>query len=119
MLVNITNDAWFDERIAPRQHMLNAVFRAVENRVPMVRAANTGVTCAIEPSGRVTAFLSDGAGRTDGPGVLWADVSVPDDAAPLTFYARFGDMYGIACAAATVLWLATAVWKRRKQPKEF
>ena len=118
MLVNITNDAWFDERVAPRQHMLNAVFRAVENRVPMVRAANTGVTCAIDSSGRVTAFLSDGAGRTDGPGVLWVDVPVPDDAAPLTFYARFGDMYGIACAVATALWLATAAWKRRKRPQE-
>ena len=119
MLVNMTNDAWFDAAVAPRQHMRNAVLRAVENRVPLVRAANTGVTCAIEPSGRVVAFLSDGAGQTDGPGVLWADVPVPEDAAPLTFYARYGDIYGIACAAATVLWLAAALRNRRKQPKEF
>jgi apolipoprotein N-acyltransferase len=114
MLVNITNDAWFDAVLAPHQHMRNAVLRAVENRVPLVRAANTGVSCVIEPSGRVAAFLSDGAGRTDASGVLWADVAVPPDGAPLTFYARFGDMYGIACAAATVLWLAAARWKRKK-----
>ena len=119
MLVNVTNDAWFDAHVQPRQHMRNAVLRAVENRVPLVRACNTGVTCVIAPSGRVAAFLSDGAGRTDGPGVLWADVPVPADAAPLTFYARYGDIYGIACAVATVLWLATAVGKRRKQAKEF
>lgn len=114
MLVNLTNDAWFDERVAPRQHMRNAVLRAVENRVPLVRAANTGISCVIAPSGRVETRLADEAGRTWMPGVLWADVAVPEDAAPLTFYARFGDMYGIACAVATVLWLASAAWKRRK-----
>ncbi len=117
LLVNITNDAWFDARVAPRQHMRNAVLRAVENRVPLIRAANTGVTCVIEPSGRVAAFLSDGAGRTDGQGVLWADVPVPADGAPLTFYARFGDMYGIACAAATVLWLAVSLRRVRRERK--
>lgn len=121
MLVDLTNDAWFDERVAPRQHMRNAVMRAVENRVPLVRAANTGVSCVIEPSGRVASFLSDGGGRTDAPGVLWADVAVPPEGATLTFHTRLGDMYGIACAAAMLLWLATAGWKRRKaaQAKEF
>ena len=115
MLVDVTNDAWFDGRVAPRQHMRNAVLRAVENRVPLVRAANTGVTCAIEPSGRVASFLSDGGGRTDLPGVLRADVGAPPDGAPLTFYTRFGDMYGIACAAATVLWLAATFRRARRE----
>jgi apolipoprotein N-acyltransferase len=115
LLVNLTNDAWFDEYVSPHQHMRNAVLRAVENRVPLVRAANTGVSCVIEPSGRVAAFLSDGRGRTDAAGVLWADVPVPPDGMSLTFYARFGDMYGIACAVAMSLWLATAMWKRKKQ----
>lgn len=119
MLVNVTNDAWFDERAAPRQHMRNASLRAVENRVPLVRAANTGVSCVIAPSGRVAARLADAAGRTWAPGVLWADVPVPADEAPLTFYARFGDMYGIACAAAMALWLAQTLWKRRNNRKYF
>lgn len=118
MLVNVTNDAWFDAYIAPWQHLRNAVLRAVENRVPLVRAANTGVTGVVEPSGRLAAFLSDGADRTDGPGVLWADVPVPADAAPLTFYARYGDIYGIACAAATVLWPLAALRNRRKTKKD-
>jgi len=116
MLVNLTNDAWFDERIAPRQHMRNATLRAVENRVPLVRAANTGVSCVVAPSGRVVAELSDGRGATSAAGVLWADVPVPSDAAPLTFYARFGDMYGIACAAATTLWLVVALRRGRREP---
>jgi len=112
-LVNVTNDAWFDEVIAPRQHMRNAVLRAVENRVPLIRAANTGVSCVIEPSGAVAAMLSDGAGGTAGAGVLWADVAVPDPTAPLTCYARFGDMYAFACLAATGLWLLAA-WRESR-----
>ena len=114
MLVNVTNDAWFDERAAPRQHMRNASLRAVENRVPLVRAANTGVSCVVAPSGQLAAHLADESGRTWEPGVLWADVPVPADGASLTFYARFGDMYGIACAAATLLWLARTFLQRRK-----
>jgi apolipoprotein N-acyltransferase len=109
MLVNLTNDAWFDEHIAPRQHMRNAVLRAVENRVPLVRAANTGVSCMIEPSGRIASILHDGEGRTWMPGVLWAKVAVPPDSTPLTFYTRYGDMYGIACAVAALLWLVASL----------
>lgn len=115
MLVNLTNDAWFDEDVAPRQHMRNATLRAVENRVPLVRAANTGISCVIEPTGRVSHRLADDAGRTWEPGVLWVDVSAPADSARLTFYTRFGDMYGIACAAATLLWLARTGWKQRNK----
>ena len=119
MLVNVTNDAWFDETVAPNQHLRNAVLRAVENRVPLVRAANTGISCVVAPSGRVGPRLADAAGRTWQAGVLWADVAVPPDGMPLTFYSRYGDMYGIACAAATALWLARAGWNRRKRRNPF
>ena len=115
MLVNVTNDAWFDEETAPMQHMRNALLRAVENRVPLVRAANTGISCAILPSGRVEALLVDGDGRTWEPGVLRAEVAAPPDEMPLTCYARFGDVYGIACAGATVLWVAGALRKRKRE----
>ncbi|NLG34802.1 MAG: apolipoprotein N-acyltransferase [Lentisphaerae bacterium] len=118
LLVNVTNDAWFDDKVAPMQHMRNAVLRAVENRVPLVRAANTGITCAIAPSGRLLARLEDGEGRTWTPGVLPADVSVPPDRMSLTFYSRYGDMYGMACAGATVLWLFAAWHRRRRTPLE-
>ncbi len=116
VLVNITNDAWFDDAVAPNQHMRNAVLRAVENRVPLVRAANTGISCVIGPSGRVLARLADEGGRTWMPGVLHADVPVPPDGMSLTFYTRFGDMYGWACASAAMLWLVAALRPRRKRP---
>jgi apolipoprotein N-acyltransferase len=55
LLVNITNDAWFGRSSAPYQHLAMSRFRAVENRVWLVRAANTGVSAFISPSGRIVA----------------------------------------------------------------
>ena len=49
VLVNITNDAWFGRTSAPRQHLAMAVLRAVENRVPLIRAANTGISAFVLP----------------------------------------------------------------------
>lgn len=117
LLVNLTNDAWFDDALAPMQHMRAAALRTVENRVPLLRAANTGVTCAIDRTGRVTALLHDGdTGRTADAGVLRATVLAPPDGMRLTFYTRFGDIGGVPCAAATALWLA-AGWLRGRRRK--
>ena len=52
ILVNITNDAWFQKTEGAEQHLANAVFRAVETRRPLIRAANTGITCCIDRFGR-------------------------------------------------------------------
>ena len=55
ILINLTNDAWFGKTGAPYQHLSMAVFRAVENRLPMVRAANTGISAIIRQDGRIVA----------------------------------------------------------------
>lgn len=116
LLVNLTNDAWFDDALAPMQHMRAAALRAVENRVPLLRAANTGVTCAIDRTGRVTALLRDGAtGRTADAGVLRATVLAPPDGMRLTFYTRFGNIGGVPCAAATALWLLAGWFRNRRK----
>ena len=57
LLVNVTNDGWFLHSAGSRQHLANAIFRCVETRRPMVRAANTGVTCFVNEFGRVTQML--------------------------------------------------------------
>ncbi len=56
-MVNITNDAWFGKTSAPYQHAQASVFRAVENRIPVVRAANTGLSCFITAEGRIVASV--------------------------------------------------------------
>jgi apolipoprotein N-acyltransferase len=108
LLVNITNDAWFDGSSEPEQHMRQAVFRCVENGVPMVRAANTGVTCSIDASGRV--FRLGPGGVTTG--FMPAGIQVTPATQPRTFYSRHGDWpFGIP-AGICVLGLAFAGLRR-------
>jgi hypothetical protein len=85
LLVNITNDAWFGRSGAPGQHLQMAVFRAVEERVGLARAANTGISALIQPTGEITA-------RTG----LFMMTQITGPVAPKlfrTFYARHGDVF--------------------------
>jgi apolipoprotein N-acyltransferase len=100
LLVDITNDGWFLHSSGSRQHLANAVFRCVETRRPMVRAANTGVTCFINEFGRVTQILRDDTGNTFTEGVLTGEVDVPQDR-QLTFYTHYGEWFAESCAAFT------------------
>lgn len=106
MLVNITNDAWYGRSSAPYQHLSMAVLRAVENRVPLVRAANTGITAIIDRNGRISqstglfreAYLN-GVVRPGGGGSV---------------YTRFGDVFAIICLAASAVIAVEGFRKKRK-----
>ncbi|PYK46868.1 MAG: hypothetical protein DME46_00885 [Verrucomicrobia bacterium] len=95
---NVTNDGWFLRSAGSRQHLANAVFRCVENRRPMVRAANTGVTCFVNEFGRVTQILRDDQGSIFEEGTLIGDVNIAADPT-LTFYAQHGELFAELCAA--------------------
>lgn len=84
VMLLITNDAWFGPAAGPLQHLAQAQLRAIEQGVPMVRVANTGVSAMIDGKGRITAQL--GMGR-DG----FIDAPLPP-VLPVTIYARFGDV---------------------------
>ncbi len=82
-ILNVTNDAWFGESIGPRQHFAQSRMRAIEEGLPVVRVANTGISAVIDPYGRTLKSLP--LGRR---GVV--DSALPK-AIPPTFYATFGD----------------------------
>ena len=86
-MVNVTNDAWFKTSPAAEMHLANAVFRAVENRRPLVRATNNGITCVVNEHGSVspTARLAPFT-----HGMLACELSVPRESG-LTFYTEHGD----------------------------
>ena len=102
LLVDVTNDGWFQHSAGSHQHLANAIFRCVETRRPMIRAANTGVTCFINQFGRVTQELRDEKDSTFTEGVLTGEVMVPTEH-ELTFYARHGELFAKACAAIAVI----------------
>ncbi|HEY2614308.1 MAG TPA: apolipoprotein N-acyltransferase, partial [Chthoniobacterales bacterium] len=104
LLVNVTNDGWFLRSAASRQHVANAIFRCVETRRPMVRAANTGVTCFVNEFGRITQTLLDENGSQFTDGVLTGEVAVPRDGAP-TFYVRHGELFADGCLGISLLLL--------------
>lgn len=101
-LLNVTNDGWFGRSPGPYQHLVSAQFRAVEEGLPLARAANTGITAMIDPYGRVVASLPLGQ-----EGVL--DAALPQ-ALHLTLFARFGVAIPIILA---LLLLITAVFVTR------
>ena len=103
-IVNVTNDGWFGISTGPYQHLQQARVRAIEQGLPLVRAANTGISAVIDPLGRVVARLGLGL-----EGVL--DSTLPA-ANPPTVYARVGDI-----PAAIIVALALIIVIRRRMAK--
>ncbi len=102
-LINITNDAWYGRTSAPYQHMEIARWRAVEFRVPLIRAANTGISTIVDATGRMCGSLP-----LDEQGYLVCNVR------PLnvsTFYARWGDLFAMLCILTSVIGLTYSIKK--------
>ncbi|HEX8283243.1 MAG TPA: apolipoprotein N-acyltransferase [Pyrinomonadaceae bacterium] len=110
VLIEMTNDAYQGDTSVLRQHLSNAVFRAVETGRPLLRVTNTGVSARIDGRGR----LSDETGRFVEATRTWR-VSRSDGR--MTFYAEHGDAFAAACALLSLAALA-ATW-RRKQRVQF
>ncbi len=94
-LITITNDAWFGRTAAPYQHFSMAVFRAVENRMPVIRAANTGISGFIDDRGRIIKatgiFHEDAFAET---------VTISGEK---SFYTRYGNVFGYISIVAAVM----------------
>lgn len=107
LLVNITNDAWFGRTSAPYQHLSMTVFRAVENRLYLVRAANTGITAFIDPLGAIVSQTG-----------LFEKVSLSGTIRfmkGVTLYGIWGDAFVGACGVAFAVMVIMAVMRRKKR----
>jgi apolipoprotein N-acyltransferase len=102
-LLNATNDAWFGTSSGPYQHFASARIRAVEEGLPLVRVANTGISAVVDPYGRLLGRL-----RLNQVGIL--DSALPRPAEGVTLYARYGDRIGLFLI---VIWAFSALIFRR------
>ncbi len=112
LLITLTNDGWFRRSAASRQHLANSVFRAAETKLPLVRAANTGVTAFINRFGAVQRTLEVG-GNTFVEGVLLGEVAVPLRPAE-TFYTRHGDLFSLLALVLTLVAIRTHLLTARR-----
>jgi apolipoprotein N-acyltransferase len=105
-IINVTNDGWFGISTGPYQHLQQARLRAIEEGLPVVRAANTGISAVIDPSGRIVARLGLGL-----EGVL--DANLPTALSP-TIYARIRDIPAGMMVAVALLLVTRRRFARRK-----
>ena len=99
-LVNITNDAWFGVTAAPYQHASHLVMRAIENRVGIARAANTGISEFVDPLGHVHLATALNVQRVEASPVLTTDVR--------TLYVRLGDWVALVAVVGAVACLVAS-----------
>ena len=109
-LVNLTNDGWFLQSPAAEQQLANALFRAVENRRPLLRCTNTGITCTVDPLGRIDRWAAPF--REEVP--FSHLVPIPRHA-PLSIYTRYGDWIAYVACAVVCVSLGCSVLRGRKR----
>jgi apolipoprotein N-acyltransferase len=102
VIVTITNDAWYDGTSAPRQHLNQARLRAVEDDRYLLRAATTGISAFVDPSGRVVAEIP-----MNKQGIIYASFEPRHSETP---YVRFGDWFAWVACVVTVM----AVSRRKR-----
>jgi apolipoprotein N-acyltransferase len=108
LLLNLSNDGWFRGSSEHDMHLAVSIFRAVENRVPLARAVNTGISAVVDGNGRVIAALPKLQ-----EGILTQTIPLDDRA---SLYSACGDWLGSACLAAAVALPVCAMlsWLRRR-----
>ena len=115
-MLNITNDGWFRNSAELDQHLAIMVFRAVENRICMVRAANTGISSFVAPNGYIYDKLTDSkGGYREVSGTLVNRIKLIKKYN--TFYTICGDLFSILCSAASGIMLIMSVLKIRLSRK--
>jgi len=107
VMTTMTNDAWFGDSAAPYQHFSMVIFRAIENRVPFARAANTGISGFIDAHGRILQqsplFVEAALTESLHPGIR------------RTLYTAYGDLFAIGCVIIAVGFVLFAMREKRRK----
>jgi apolipoprotein N-acyltransferase len=104
-LLTITNDGWFGTSTGPYQHFASARFRALEEGLPLVRAANTGISGSVDSYGRIIAMLPLGVSAT-------LDVDLPEKLQSITLFTRFGaQVFILFSLVLAVVGFALTYWQ--------
>ncbi|HEX9447818.1 MAG TPA: apolipoprotein N-acyltransferase [Dongiaceae bacterium] len=107
-LLNLTNDGWFGTSTGPYQHFASARFRALEEGIPLIRAANTGISAAVDSYGRVVSILPLGVASI-------LDVDLPEKLQSMTLFTRFGAVIFITFSLAmAVAGFALTYWQTNR-----
>lgn len=124
LLVNVTNDGWFQESEGSVQHFRNALFRSIELRRPTVRCANRGVTgvvtlagSLVDPYSKKTRHLVNENGSCFHRGYLLATVYIPSEG-EITLYAAFGDWFALSGLIGGFLWVFLIFLSKRRKRRE-
>ncbi|MHC4140129.1 MAG: apolipoprotein N-acyltransferase, partial [Planctomycetota bacterium] len=109
-MINITNDAWFHGSSELDQHLAVMVFRAVENRISVTRAANSGISSFIAPNGEIYDYLSNEEKYKETEGILCNKIRFENSA--ISWYTNHGDVFAISCLSVTVVLFLAALTRR-------
>ncbi len=110
LLINLTNDGWFLKSAAAEQQFHHALFRAIENRRPLLRCANTGITGSVDAFGRTERWAPPFT-----EAVVAREIAVPRNPG-YTFYTRFGDWLAYASLAFLLLWTMVRINRKSFRP---
>ncbi|HMC27306.1 MAG TPA: apolipoprotein N-acyltransferase, partial [Verrucomicrobiae bacterium] len=103
-LLNLTNNGWFGESAAQWQHAASAVFRAIENNLPLVRCANNGLTCWVDRRGQMHNVYFSNSNDVYKAGYKIVSIPVGSSGKYIpTFYRQYGDLFGWICCALSLL----------------
>ncbi|KHE90587.1 MAG: apolipoprotein N-acyltransferase [Candidatus Scalindua brodae] len=109
-MINITNDAWFHDSSELDQHLAIMVFRAVENRISITRAANSGISSFIAPNGEIYDYLAKGGKYKEIEGILCNKIRFENSAN--SWYTNHGDVFPILCLSITAILFLAALTRR-------
>ncbi len=115
-ILNLTNDGWFGESAAQWQHAVIALFRAVENGVPLVRCCNNGLTCWVDAQGRMHDIYFSGSHDIYEAGYKVVEVPLHlGSPGQRTFYNQWGDIFGWACVGLTAVAIGASWFSHRSK----